>query len=120
MFCGGMPIPLSITEIRTPTGDLLDAQDDELVGSARVVAGVLRVAHEIDQDLQHFVLVDIDGRNVGELPSQRHSVTGECTGIQPQAVLDEVDDLDRLGDAAELRVALLHGHRILDVLEIVA
>src|ERR1700688_4483561 len=97
-----------------------DAQRDELVGSAGFVARVLGVAHEIHQNLQHLVFIDGDRRHLAEFAAQRHSVTHEGAGVQPQAVLHQVDYPDGLGDAAELGVTLLHRHGVLDVFQVVA
>src|SRR5579871_158179 len=98
--------------------DLLGPQRQQLVLPAGLVAGVLRVAHEVDEDLQHLVLVDGDRCDFGELAAQRHAVARERAGVQAQAVLDEIGDIDRFGDAAELGVALLHRDRLLDVLKV--
>ena len=115
-----MPTPLSMTEMRTPRVRALDAQRDEFIGPARFVARVFGIAHQVHENLQHLVLVDGDRRDVAEFALQRDPMAGESAGVQPQAVLHEIDDLDGLGDAAELGVALLHGDGVLDVLEIVA
>ena len=120
MFSATMPTPLSMTEMRTPPARRFDAQRDGLVRAARIVASVLGVAHEVHQDLQHFVLVDGDRRDLAEFALQRHAVAHEGAGIQAQAVLDQVGDRDGLVDAAEPGIALLHRDGVLDVLEIVA
>ncbi len=39
-----------------------NAQDDELFRLARLVAGILGVPHQIDENLQHLVLVDCNRR----------------------------------------------------------
>src|ERR1700676_5251575 len=41
----------------------LNAKGDELVRLARLVAGILGVAHQIDEYLQHLVLIDCNGRH---------------------------------------------------------
>ena len=96
------------------------AQGDLLVGSARFVAGVFGVAHEIDQDLQDLVFVDGDRRHLAEFALQRDAVAHEGAGVHAQAILDQLVDSDGFGDAAQLGVALLHGHGLLDVLDIIA
>ena len=65
----------------------------------------------------------IDWASITSFGSQRGpggTLQASEHGVQPQAVLDQIDHLHGLGDAAELGVALLHVHRVLDVLEILA
>ena len=109
-----------MTEMRAPRAPVLDAQGDELIGPSRFVACVFGVAHQVDEDLQDFVLVDGDRRHVAEFALQRDAMACESAGIQPQAVFHQIDDLDGLRDAAELGVVLLHGDGVLDVLEVLA
>src|SRR6266403_586324 len=96
------------------------AQGEKLVGPARFIARILGVAHEIHQNLQHLVLIDGDRRHLVEFAAQRHAVTYEGAGVQAQAVLHQIGHRDGFGHAAQLGVALLHRHRVLDVFQVVA
>src|SRR5258708_4948717 len=98
----------------------LYAQGQKLVGPARFIAGILGVAHEIHQNLQYLVLIDGDRRHLVEFAAQRHAVAHEGAGVQAQAVLHQIGYRDGLGHAAQLGVALLHRHRVLDVFQVVA
>ncbi len=47
-------------------------------------------------------------------------MTHEGAGVEPQTILHEVDNLDGFRDSAELGVALLHRHGLLDVFQVIA
>ena len=106
--------------MRTPAGALSMRSVSSLSRPARLVAGILGVAHEIHENLQHLVLVDRDRRHLAEFALQRDPVAHEGAGVQAQAVLHQLGDGDGFGDAAQLGIALLHRHRVLDVFQIVA
>ena len=55
-----------------------DAQGDLLVGAARVVAGVLGVAHQVDDDSQHFVLIDLNAGDLAEFAAHRHAMAANA------------------------------------------
>src|SRR5579863_4927745 len=98
-----------------------DADRYSLVWIPRVIASILCIADEIDEDLQHLVLVDTDLRHRAfDLADDRYAVARECGGIHPQTVFDEGVHGDDLGNAAELGVALLHCHRLFDVIDAVS
>src|SRR5450631_423759 len=97
-----------------------NTQDDDLLGLARLVAGILGVAHQIDENLQHLVLIDRNGWYWGELTLQGYAVARKGAGVEPETILHEVDNLDSFRDSAEFGVALLHRHGLLDVFEVIA
>ena len=102
-------------------GSRLDAERQQLVLAPGLVAGVLGVADQVDEDLQHLVLVDGDRRNVAELAAQRHAVARRTRPTFSRRLSSTRSaTLTVSVDAAELRVALLHRHGVLDVLEVVA
>ncbi len=47
-------------------------------------------------------------------------MTRKGAGVEPQTILHEIDDLDGFRDAAELGVALLHRHGLLDLFQVIA
>src|SRR5882757_3098065 len=89
----------------------------DLLRAIGLLAGVLGVANQVDQYLQHPVLVDDDGWRVLEFSAKDDSVTGQCALIQTQTVFHEARDIDDVRDAAEPRVVLLHRHNVLDVVD---
>src|ERR1039458_2183964 len=93
----------------------------KFVRAIRLIAGVLRIAYQIDQDLQDLVLVDANQRDiVVNLSAYGDAVAGKRSGVHAQTILDQGGHGHGLGDAAQLRVALLHGHRLLDMIDVVA
>src|ERR1051325_4748497 len=103
-----------------PVRSVDHAHGQPLVGTAGFVAGVFGVAHEVDQDLQHLVFLGRNRRHLGVVALDLHPVALERSGVQAQAVLDEIGHLDGLPDARHLGVALLHVHDILDVFDVLA
>src|ERR1700722_11065795 len=65
-----------------------DPYRDPFIIALRFVAGVLRVADDVDQDLQDFVPVDLYWRHVRVVAAQNHAVAAESSLVDPQAVLN--------------------------------
>ena len=120
MFCAGIPTPLSMTHMRTPAG----------AGSMRRVMSLsdlpdsshayLALRTRFTRICSTLCLSTVIG---GTSLNSRRSVDAvayEGAGVQAQAVLHQIDHGDGFGDAAELGIALLHRHGILDVLQVVA
>src|SRR5580704_12022261 len=91
-----------------------------LLGASGLVARIFGVAYHVYEDLQYLVLVERYQRHVLEIAHQRDPMTAEGTFVHPQAVLDQSANVDHVGHATAARVALLHRHNFLDVLDVTA
>jgi len=100
--------------------ETLHPNGQQFVRALGLAAGVLRIAYQIDQNLQYLVLVDTDRRDVVvDLTAYGDTVAGKRGRIHAQTVFDQSGHGHGLGNAAQLGVALLHGHRLLDVIDVV-
>ncbi len=97
-----------------------DADGQTFVMPFGSAEGVLGVANEVDEDLEDPVLVQRDRWHRSDLGFETNLVTIERGGIDLNGVLDELTNLDRLLNARDLRVALLHGNDLIDVLDVFA
>ena len=59
-FSGGIPTPLSATEILSVPSPLAHPHRQPFVRPPGFVAGVFGIAQQVDQDLQDLVLFDVD------------------------------------------------------------
>src|ERR1700680_3504845 len=101
-----------------PPDQIGHAQRDLPVRARGFVTGVLGVAYEVHEDLQDFVLVEVDHGVPLEVTQDFDAVTRERTRIQAQAVLHEIDDVEDLLYAGDFRITLLHRHDVLDVIDV--
>ncbi len=113
-----MPTPLSTTAILTLPPPLDHSQGHAFVGLAGLIAGVLGIAHEVDEDLQHLVFVEIEEGDFFKIADDFDAMPGEGANVQAQAVLDQAGKVDDFPDPGYLGIALLHGDDILDVLNV--
>src|SRR6185437_4825047 len=95
-----------------------DAHRDALIAAVHLGASVLGIADHINQYLQHLVLIHLYERHLCEVAHDRHAVAAESAFVHAQAVLDQQAHVERVGNAAALRIALLHGDDFLDVLDV--
>ena len=95
-----------------------NAQGEALFVRLGFLHGVLGIAQEIHEDLQRLVLVDGDrGRGV-EFAHHGDVVARKTVHVELERILDERFDRHHFGKARNPRIGLLHGHDILDVLDI--
>src|SRR5437773_6588562 len=100
-------------------GASLDAYRDAPLLLAHALAGVLGIAQQVDQYLQHLVLVDGDLPHLGKLAHHLDGMTLEGAGVDAHALLDQAPDVDDLSHAAELCIPLLHGHDVFHAADVV-
>src|SRR6266702_306665 len=70
------------------------AHRDPSVSSSRIHTGALGVRHEVDENLQRLVLVNVDYRSVFVRTDDLDPVPTQRSRAQPQTVLHEVGRLD--------------------------
>ena len=119
-FSGAIPTPLSMTEMRTPRDEASVRSVISLSGRPDSSQAYLALRTRLTRICSTLCLSTVIGGTALNSPLELHAVTLEGARVQAQAVLDQRGDLDGLCDAAELGIALLHHHGVLDVLEIVA
>ena len=101
-----------------PLASLPTFHRHQFVRPLALVRGVFGVADEVDEDLQHLVLLGLDGRRFFKLAAHVNVVPGERGGIDLQRVLHQLDGGDGLHDAGHLGVTLLHGDDLFDVVNV--
>ena len=120
MCSAAMPTPLSMTEMRTPRVERPIRSVISLSGRPDSSHAYLALRTRLTRICSTLCLSTVTG---GTCPNSRFTCTpwrSKAPGIQSQAILDQGGDLDGFRDPAELGVALLHRHGVLDVLQIVA
>ena len=64
------------------------AHGHQFIGTVGLVAGILCIAHQVDQNLEDFVLFDSDrGQLRIILTNELYVVPRQCAGVHPQGVL---------------------------------
>ena len=87
-----------------PPVDAGNAHDDALVVASRVLAGVPGVAQQIDEDLEDFVLFDVDGWDFMIIADDVHSMQGQRIDVHAQTVFDQALNIDDFFDAGVIGV----------------
>jgi hypothetical protein len=80
--------------------------------------GLSGVADQIDQDLEHLVLLDCDRRHSLVFVHDADARLIETRRVDAHGVSHDLVDIDLLHDARTLRVRLLYGNDDLDVLDV--
>ncbi len=99
---------------------LRDANVHMLVRAFGRFARVFRVPQEVHQDLQDLVLFDHDLRHFLKIALDAHPVAIERTHVHAQCIVDEARNGEPLRHPDQLRIALLHRHDLLDVIDVLA
>src|SRR5687768_8217744 len=98
--------------------DLSYAQRHAFFRALQIAAGLPGVAHEVDEDLQHLVLLHADRRHFLEFADDPPLVLDHVAFIHAQAVLDQIPHVDDFGGARDPGVTLLHRDYLLDVVDV--
>ena len=91
---------------------------DVSIGLAAVLAGVLCVVENVDEDLEDLVPVDDNGRHGIEMPGDLDRVAQVSCGVHFESAIHEIGGRHAFQDAGHFGVALLHGDDFFDMFDV--
>jgi len=80
--------------------------------------GVFGITHEVDENLEHLVLVHLDERDGLVVAIEGDAVAGQGPIVHAHGVFEQIARRQPLDHARHAGVTLLHGDDLLDVLDI--